>query len=76
MGYIPSADTVNAVAYLTETGRAYLFDENGKRFDASGDDLFEIIKFTLSDTVTNYQTILNLETLNFLISSQICWLNK
>jgi hypothetical protein len=62
MGYIPSADTVYAVAYLTETGRAYLFDENGGRFDVSGDDLFEITKFTLSDADTNYQTVLNLST--------------
>jgi len=62
MGYIPSADTVYAVAYLTETGRAYLFDDNGSRFDVNGDDLFEITKFTLSDTDTNYQTILNLST--------------
>jgi len=62
MGYIPSADTVYAVAYLTETGRAYLFDDNGNRFDTNGDDLFEITKFTLSDTDTNYQTTFILET--------------
>ena len=62
MGYIPSADTVYAVAYLTETGRSYLFDENGTRFDNLGDDLFEITKFTISDTDTNYQTVLNLAT--------------
>jgi hypothetical protein len=62
MGYIPSADTVYAVAYLTETGRRYLFDEDGIRFDTNGDDLFEITKFTLSDTDTNYQTLPILET--------------
>ena len=62
MGYIPSADTVYAVAYLTETGRRYLFDEDGFRFDTNGNDLFEITKFTLSDTDTNYQTILLLES--------------
>jgi hypothetical protein len=62
MGYIPSADTVYAVAYLTELGRTYLFDENGNRFDNLGDDLFEITKFTISDTDTNYQTVLNLST--------------
>lgn len=54
MGYIPSADTVYAVAYLTETGRRYLFNENNNRFDGAGDDLFEITKFALSDSDTNY----------------------
>lgn len=62
MGYIPSAETVYAVAYLTETGRNYLFNKNNNRFDTSGDDLFEITKFTLSDGDTNYQTILLLES--------------
>lgn len=57
MGYIPSADTVYAVAYLTETGRNYLFNKNNNRFDSAGDDLFEITKFTLSDIDTNYQTV-------------------
>ena len=55
MGYIPSADTVYAVAYLTETGRNYLFNKTNNRFDSAGDDLFEITKFTLSDSDTNYQ---------------------
>lgn len=62
MGYIPSADTVYAVAYLTETGRNYLFNKDNNRFDAAGDDLFEIKKFTLSDADTNYQTVLLLES--------------
>lgn len=62
MGYIPSADTIYAVAYLTETGRNYLFNKNNNRFDSSGDDLFEITKFTLSDIDTNYQTISLLES--------------
>lgn len=62
MGYIPSAETVYAVAYLTETGRNYLFNKNNNRFDTAGDDLFEITKFTLSDSDTNYQTIQLLET--------------
>jgi hypothetical protein len=62
MGYIPSADTVYAVAYLTETGRNYLFNEDNSRFDTNGDDLFEITKFTLSDVDTNYQTIPLLES--------------
>jgi len=62
MGYIPSAETVYAVAYLTETGRNYLFNKNNNRFDTAGDDLFEITKFTLSDIDTNYQTIPLLES--------------
>jgi hypothetical protein len=62
MGYIPSADTVYAVAYLTEKGRDYLFNETNNRFDNAGDDLFEITKFTLSDVDTNYQTIQLLST--------------
>ena len=62
MGYIPSADTVYAVAYLTEQGRDYLFNESNNRFDSSGSDLFEITKFTVSDVDTNYQTIQLLET--------------
>lgn len=62
MGYIPSADTVYAVAYLTETGRNYLFNKNNNRFDSTGDDLFEITKFALSDIDTNYQTVLLLES--------------
>lgn len=62
MGYIPSAETVYAIAYLTETGRNYLFNRNNNRFDIAGDDLFEITKFTLSDIDTNYQTIPLLES--------------
>jgi hypothetical protein len=62
MGYIPSADTVYAVAYLTDIGRTYLFNKNNERFNANGDDLFEITKFTLSDDDTNYQTSLLLES--------------
>jgi len=62
MGYIPSADTIYAVAYLTEIGRNYLFNKTNNRFDTSGDDLFEITKFTLSDGDTNYQTIELLST--------------
>jgi hypothetical protein len=62
MGYIPSANTVYAVAYLTETGRNYLFNKNNNRFDSVGDDLFEITKFTLSDSDTNYQTVPLLES--------------
>jgi len=56
MAFIPSAETVYSVAYLTDTGRAYLFNENNTRFDTNGDDLFEVTKFTLSDADTNYQS--------------------
>lgn len=62
MGYIPSADSVYAVAYLTETGRNYLFNKENNRFDSDGDDLFQITKFALSDSDTNYQS-------NFLLES-------
>lgn len=62
MGYIPSASSIYAVAYLTDTGRAYLFNKNNTRFDSNGDDLFEIKKFTLSDIDTNYQTTAILES--------------
>jgi len=62
MGYIPSASSVYAVAYLTDIGREYLFNENNNRFDSNGDDLFEITKFTLSDTDINYKTPVLLET--------------
>lgn len=55
MGYIPSAETIYAVAYLTETGRNYLFNKTNNRFDGNGDDLFEITKFTLSDADANYR---------------------
>jgi hypothetical protein len=39
-----------------------LFNETNNRFDNSGDDLFEITKFAVSDVDTNYQTIKLLET--------------
>lgn len=56
MGKIPSASTVYATAYLTEKGRRYLFNQGNVRFDANGNDLLEIMYFTLSDADTNYQT--------------------
>lgn len=62
MGYIPSAETVYAVAYLTDKGREYLFNKNNVRFNSNGDDLFQITKFALSDTDTNYQTSILLES--------------
>lgn len=56
MGKIDSASTVYATAYLTEKGRKYLFNQGNVRFDSSGNDLLEILYFTLSDVDTNYQT--------------------
>ena len=56
MGYVPSASAITATAYLTERGREYLFNKNNIRFDSSGDDLFEIKTFTLSDADINYRT--------------------
>ena len=57
MGKIDSASTVYATAYLTEKGRKYLFNQGNIRFDSSGNDLLEILYFTLSDVDTNYQTV-------------------
>lgn len=62
MGKIQSADTIYAVAYLTEKGRTYLFNKNNVRFDSSGNDLFEIKTFTLSDPDSNYNTSQRLES--------------
>ena len=56
MGKIESASTVYATAYLTEKGRKYLFNQGNVRFDSAGNDLLEILYFTLSDVDTNYQT--------------------
>ena len=56
MGKLASASTVYATAYLTEKGRKYLFNQGNVRFDAAGNDLLEILYFTLSDADTNYQT--------------------
>jgi hypothetical protein len=56
MGKLASASTVYATAYLTEKGRKYLFNQGNIRFDSAGNDLLEILYFTLSDVDTNYQT--------------------
>lgn len=56
MGNIASASTAYAIAYLTEKGRTYLFNKNNVRFDTSGNDLFEILTFTLGDPDSNYNT--------------------
>ena len=60
MGKIASASTVYATAYLTERGRKYLFNQGNLRFDAAGNDLLEVLYFTLSDSDTNYQTVARL----------------
>lgn len=52
MGFVTSANTIYANAYLTEKGREYLF--SGQRFDSAGDDLFQITSFILGDPDTNY----------------------
>ena len=62
MGKIASASTVYATAYLTEKGRNYLFNKNNIRFDASGNDLFQVQTFTLADPDTNYKTSTRLES--------------
>jgi hypothetical protein len=55
MGKLTSASTIYATAYLTEKGRRYLFNQGNIRFDAAGNDLLEILYFTLSDADTNYK---------------------
>lgn len=55
MGYISSATTLYATAYLTEKGREYLFSRD--RFDQSGNDLFKIETFCLGDPDSNYYAI-------------------
>lgn len=60
MGKLASATTVYATAYLTERGRRYLFNQGNIRFDSAGNDLLEILSFTLSDVDTNYQTVARL----------------
>lgn len=62
MGKLASASTVYATAYLTERGRKYLFNQGNIRFDAAGNDLLEILYFTLSDSDTNYQTAARLNS--------------
>ena len=62
MGKIASAATIYAIAYLTEKGRTYLFNKGNVRFDSTGNDLFELKTFTLSDPDTNYMTSARLES--------------
>ncbi len=66
MGKVPSASTISSSAFLTETGRKYLFgkDNNGNpiRFDSDGVDNFEITQFALFDNDRNYRTTTNFST--------------
>ena len=56
MGYLASATTIYARAYLTGRGREYLFNNTNIRFDSLGNDLFRITSFTLGDPDVNYKT--------------------
>lgn len=66
MGKVPSATTITSTAFLTETGRRYLFgkdnNNNPIRFDSNGVDNFEITQFALFDNDRNYKTITNFST--------------
>ncbi len=66
MGKIPSATTLSSIAYLTESGRRYLYgkDENGNqiRFNPDGSDNFSIKDFALFDNDRNYKTVKNFKT--------------
>ena len=68
MGRIQSATTVYAMAYLTELGRKYLFnnEDNKQRYvlksDGNYTDLLKIKKFTLGDPDVNYNIGVNLES--------------
>ena len=66
MGKIPSATTLSSIAYLTETGRKYLYgkDNSGNqiRFNDDGSDNFEILSFALFDNDRNYKISSNFET--------------
>jgi hypothetical protein len=55
MGYVPSAATVTATAYLTELGRQYLFNKGNIRF-VGGVDLFQVTQFGMGDPDVNYNT--------------------
>lgn len=66
MGKIPSASTLSSIAYLTETGRRYLYGKddlgNQIRFNDDGTDNFEITTFALFDSDRNYKTATNFST--------------
>lgn len=56
MGFLSSASTIYARAYLTGRGREYLFNNTNVRFDSQGNDLFRVTSFTLGDPDVNYNT--------------------
>ncbi len=56
MGFLASATTIYARAYLTTRGREYLFNNNNIRFNNLGEDLFRIKYFALGDPDVNYRT--------------------
>jgi len=66
MARVPSGSSIYSIAYLTETGRRYLFGKDGSgtpiRFNADGSDNFEIRSFSLYDSDRNYKTSELLET--------------
>jgi len=66
MGKIPSASTLSSIAYLTESGRRYLYgkdnDGNQIRFNDDGSDNFEIVSFALFDGDRNYKVATNFST--------------
>jgi hypothetical protein len=66
MGKVPSATTLSSIAYLTESGRRYLYgkdnDGNQIRFNSNGSDNFAITEFSLFDNDRNYKTVKNFTT--------------
>jgi len=62
MGFVPSATTLTATAYLTDRGRELLFNKGNIRYTAAGVDLFQVTQFALSDQDTNYLTGARLTT--------------
>ena len=66
MGKVPSATTLSSTAYLTETGRKYLYGKddlgNQIRFNSDGSDNFEIFNFALFDGDRNYKVAENFST--------------
>jgi len=66
MGKVPSASTISSIAYLTETGRRYLFGKNDNgiqiRFNPNGTDNFQVTQFALYDNDRNYKTSQNFST--------------
>ena len=66
MGKVSSATTLSSTAYLTNTGRKYLYGKdslgNQIRFNSDGSDNFEIFNFALFDSDRNYKVSENFST--------------